>query len=206
MDMQVKTQPLQARSRQTYEAILASAAELLEEVGIERFSTNLVCARAQLTPPALYRYFPNKYALLKELALRLMEAQDKAVYEWINEGGLNTSTQEDALRSNIAIQTRVNDITRQQTGAVWILRALRAVPAMRDVRLASRGAVAEQLFEALSRRYPKTAAVDLRCAVRLNLELAAAVTEMVLEEPGSEPEKTVIEFSRMITAYYARFL
>ena len=30
------------------------------EVGIERLSTNLVCERAGLTPPALYRYYPNK--------------------------------------------------------------------------------------------------------------------------------------------------
>ena len=45
----------------------------VSDVGIERLSTNLVCERAGLTPPALYRYFPNKYALLSELGQRLMQ-------------------------------------------------------------------------------------------------------------------------------------
>ena len=59
VDMQTKAQPLQERSRQTYEAILAAAAQLLEEVGIDSLSTNMICARANLTRPALYRYFPK---------------------------------------------------------------------------------------------------------------------------------------------------
>ncbi len=205
VDMRVKTQPAQDRSRQTYEAILAAAAAVLEEVGIERFSTNLICRRAALTPPALYRYFPNKYALLKELGQRLMAAQDQVVYEWIDSGGLDSDTQETAIRNNLEIQNRVTEITRQQPAALWILRALRAVPAMRDVRIASRTDVAERLFQAMRARFPNTSEAELRRAVRLNLELSAAVTEMVLEEPDSEPQETSAEFSRLIVSYYAGF-
>jgi len=36
-----------------------------------------------MTPPALYRYFPNKYAVLQELGRRLVRAQDYAVFAWI---------------------------------------------------------------------------------------------------------------------------
>ncbi|WP_445380862.1 TetR/AcrR family transcriptional regulator, partial [Pseudomonas syringae] len=52
------------------------------EVGIERLSTNLVCERAGLTPPALYRYFPNKYALLTVLGERLLEKQNERIDHW----------------------------------------------------------------------------------------------------------------------------
>jgi len=205
VDMLTKTRPLQDRSRQTYEAILDSTAQLLEEIGIERLSTNLICERAQLTPPALYRYFPNKYALLRELGSRLMQAQDDAVFAWIDSGGLDTSTPEEAFRSNLAIQTRVTDITRAQPGALWILRALRAVPTLRAVRVQSRGRVADRLLAALSLRYPNAAEAELRRTVRLNLELAIAVTELVLEEPDQEPDEISADFSRLIVGYYARF-
>jgi AcrR family transcriptional regulator len=205
VDMLTKTRPLQDRSRQTYEAILDSTAQLLEEIGIERLSTNLICERAQLTPPALYRYFPNKYALLRELGIRLMQAQDEAVFAWIDAGGLRAATQQEAFEKNQEIHQRVIDITRRQPGALWILRALRAVPAMWEVRITSRANVAERLFQAMRAQYPNTSEPDLRRAVRLNLELASAATEMVLEEPENEAEEITSELSWMMVTYYSRF-
>ncbi len=205
LDMLTKTQPLQDRSRQTYEAILDSTARLLEEIGIERLSTNLICERAQLTPPALYRYFPNKYALLRELATRLMQAQDDEVFAWIDGGGLDSATLEEAFRKNLDIQKRLNAVTRRQPGALWILRALKAVPAMWEVRTASRLKVVDRLYEGLRGRYTNTSEAELRRAVRLNVELSSAATEMVLEEPENEAEEITVELSWMMVLYYTRF-
>src|SRR5436853_107664 len=78
-----KKQPAQQRATETYERILEVTAQTLADVGIERLSTNLVCERAGLTPPALYRYFPNKYALLSELGQRLMQRQNELIPRWI---------------------------------------------------------------------------------------------------------------------------
>ena len=146
VDMQTKTQPLQERSRQTYEAILAAAANLLEEVGIDSLSTNMICARANLTPPALYRYFPNKYALLRELGIRLMQVQDQAVFDWVDAGGLVAGTLEEAFAKDFEIQKRVIEITRAQPASLWIARAMRAVPMLREVRIESRDKVVEVLW------------------------------------------------------------
>ena len=71
-----RKKPRQKRSAQTFELILDTAASLLEEVGLDKLNTNLICERAGLTPPALYRYFPNKYAIMEELGRRLMKAQN----------------------------------------------------------------------------------------------------------------------------------
>ena len=54
------------------------AGALLAEVGIERISTNMIAARAGLTPPALYRYFADKYAVLEALADDLHEHAARA--------------------------------------------------------------------------------------------------------------------------------
>ncbi len=53
----------------------------------------MLCARAGLTPPALYRYFDDKYAVLEALGRRLMARQNIVPEEWIarhEAGGIET--------------------------------------------------------------------------------------------------------------------
>jgi AcrR family transcriptional regulator len=205
VDMETKTRPLQDRSRQTYEAILQASGELLAEVGIENFSTNLICKRAALTPPALYRYFPNKYALLRELAERLMAAQDAAVYAWIETGGLEAVSIEEMAAQNRVILNEVIRVTDTFPGGLWILRAMRAVPVMRDVRVRSSDTVSERIFQLLAGRYRNTAPERLRRAAWLTTEVSNSVIEMVLEDPERDTHKSVDEACWMIAAYYAQF-
>jgi AcrR family transcriptional regulator len=204
VDMETKTQPLQERSRQTYEAILQASGELLAEVGIEKLSTNLICKRAALTPPALYRYFPNKYALLKELGERLMQAQDAAVYAWIGQGGLENNTTDEMFAANRRILSEVIRVTARFPGGLWILRAMRAVPLMREVRIHSSRTVADRLFQSLRDRYPAVSSERLRRAALLTTEVSNFVVEMVLEDPGSEADNILDEACWMIAAYFGR--
>jgi AcrR family transcriptional regulator len=133
-----KLTPSRPTGVSTFEYLLSTAGQLLGEVGFEGLSTNLICKRAGMTPPALYRYFPNKYAVLQELGRRLMRAQDYAVFAWMAEGGLNSSSLAAAVESNRRLQTEVNTITRRQPGGKWIMRAMRAVPLLHAVRIESR--------------------------------------------------------------------
>jgi AcrR family transcriptional regulator len=204
VDMEIKTQPLQKRSRQTYDAILAAAGALLEEVGIEQLSTNLVCKRAQLSPPALYRYFPNKYALLRELGARLMARQDEAVFDWMENGGLQAGNAEEIRQSILVIQARVNDVTMKEPGGRWITRALRAVPTLHEVRVASRELVATRMSEALARIFPKAPPHKLLVAARLATEVGYATGEMAMDEPEYASELTE-ELAWMFALYFERF-
>lgn len=199
-----KLQPSQSRARNTFETVLSTAGDLLGEVGFERLTTNLVCERAGLTPPALYRYFPNKYAILSELGRRLMEAQDEAVFAWMQAGGLQASSMEEAVRKNCEMQERVNEITRQMPGGVWIMRALRAVPLLREIRVASRDTVARQLSESLQTVYPNVPAEELFRAARLSTEVMYAATEMVMEEPDQDERRINEEVCWMVALYYSR--
>jgi AcrR family transcriptional regulator len=135
VELNAKAVPRQLRAQATYEAILEVTGNLLEEVGVDRLSTNLVCQRAGLTPPALYRYFPNKYALLRELGARLMQAQDDAVFEHIAAQSTSFGTVEQEALKNREILERVNAITRKFPGGAWVMRTLRAVPALSAVRV-----------------------------------------------------------------------
>ncbi len=206
VSLETKAKPRQRRARSTYDAILDAAGELLAEVGVERLSTNLVCERAGLTPPALYRYFPNKYALLKELGARLMAAQDEAVFAWQDKTRRDRSgpveLQAEFLRR---IESRVNEITRSFPGGGWVMRALRAVPTLSEVRIASREAVAERDFETLTSLYPQADRKRLRIAATLVVEVMYAATELVMDQPELDAEMITEEIAHMTALYLDSF-
>jgi len=204
--LETKTRPQQQRAQSTYDAILEAAGELLAEVGVERLSTNLVCKRAGLTPPALYRYFPNKYALLKELGALLMQVQDDDVFAWQDKvrdmRGVTVEVEAELRR---IIQTRVNEITKRFPGGGWVLRALRAVPTLSAVRIASRESVAERDFERLAERFPKADRKLLRIAATLCVEVMYASTELVMDQPELDAEVIAEEISFMTALYLGSF-
>lgn len=176
-----KKQPAQQRATETYERILEVTAETLADVGIERLSTNLVCERAGLTPPALYRYFPNKYALLAELGQRLMQRQNERVARWIGidtfKGGVESL--------ELALEGLIRDtyeVTESTVGGVWIMRALRAVPVLQQVRLASHAAVTQEQARLLARALPGADAAELTLVSRIVVDLIYATVEMLFDE------------------------
>lgn len=177
-----KKQPAQQRATETYERILEVTAQTLADVGIERLSTNLVCERAGITPPALYRYFPNKYALLHELGQRLMQAQNARVGRWITlevfAGGA-----EDLERAVEGLIIDTYEATVQTVGGVWIMRALRAVPVLQEVRLASHQAVTQEQVQLLAQALPGADLAQLQLLSRIVVELIYATVEMIFDEP-----------------------
>ncbi len=200
--LDTKSRPSRQRGIDTFEVILTTAGELLAEVGFERLTTNLVCQRAGLTPPALYRYFPNKYALLKELAHRLMDAQDQVVLAWLENGGTRFTSLEDSVAKNRDLQKQVNAVTRAFPGGDWILRALRALPVLQEVRTTSRDTIALALFDLLRQANPGVDEDRLHTATRLTTQMMYAATEMVLEEPDQDEDRINEEICWMVSLYY----
>jgi AcrR family transcriptional regulator len=206
VSLEAKLQPQQRRARSTYDAILEAAGELLAEVGVESLSTNLVCRRAGLTPPALYRYFPNKYALLKELGARLMAVQDDAVFAWQDRlRNRKFGSVEEEANTRSMVQDEVNALTRRFPGGGWVMRALRAVPTLSAVRIQSREAVAERDFEMLAQRFPDVDKKVLRIAATLSVEVMYAATELVMDQPELDADIITQEISYMTALYLDSF-
>lgn len=67
-----RRRPQQQRSRATVEKILVAAAQVFSEEGVAA-TTDRIAIRAGVSVGSLYQYFPNKEALLVELARRHME-------------------------------------------------------------------------------------------------------------------------------------
>lgn len=70
--LKMRQRPVQARSSDRVEKILEVAGELFATQGYGNTSTNQIVARLNMSVGALYRYFPNKRAILEELNRRYL--------------------------------------------------------------------------------------------------------------------------------------
>ena len=66
----VRTEPTQRRSTQRLDALLDAAADIVDEQGFERLTTQMVAERAGASIGTVYRYFPDRVAVLHALRER----------------------------------------------------------------------------------------------------------------------------------------
>ena len=74
-ELELRRTPMQARGQATFEEILDATAGLLDKVGGDKVTTNLIARAAGVNVATLYQYFPNKQAVLLELFKRQSEAR-----------------------------------------------------------------------------------------------------------------------------------
>ena len=203
--LETKARPTQARSRQTFETILNAAGNVLAQESLRAFSINAVCENAGLTPPAVYRYFPNKYALLKAVAERLMEAEDEVALGDMANRAIPCS--EDGMIEEVRERIgRVIAVTTAFPGSIAILRALRSSVVMRQVRHASTAKVTARWFERLREIFPATDPVRLRRSAWLGLEVSTQLMELIVEgesrAAGDADDIMLDEVAAMLGRYY----
>lgn len=171
--------PAAGRAKETFERIMAVSGELLGELGFERLSTNDICARAEITPPALYHYFYDKYDILEELAIRLLRRQNDAFYVWLFQGAILGERRAEALAEWFRIAA---EVTGSVPGALPILRALRALPDLAHIRLASQRMLTDQLADIYHRVNPDMDRQMIWYRTRIACEFGFMVDELALEE------------------------
>lgn len=179
-----KRQARRSDSVQTQTALLASAAVLLEEFGLEQISTNMIAKHAGVSPPALYHYYPNKYAILFELAHALLVRQGNLISAWIEAGGLEWTTHDDGIAKLVELQRQLQALASRERGSLWIMRGMRAIPKLREVRISARNSIIDRLVTGIRKQYPDTKQADLLVPVRILHELIHLATELELDEPS----------------------
>ena len=197
VELDRKRVPTQTRALETCERILDAAAHLLGEVGIERLSTNLVCERAGLSPPALYRYYPNKYAVLAELGVRLMMSQNELLENWATPATMKLPAAKFEQRIRELFMDTL-ELTRRATAGEWITRALRAVPALAPVRTGSHDHVTGLVVAAFAVAYPAVPEARVRLVSRLAVEVMYSAQELLFDDPKLDAEEVGTVMSQMV--------
>jgi AcrR family transcriptional regulator len=92
-ETRLRNEPVQARSAARLAALLDAAAQVIDEVGYERLTTAMVAERAGASIGTVYRYFPDRLAVLEGLANRALARFLARIAERFDEMGPLTITE-----------------------------------------------------------------------------------------------------------------
>jgi AcrR family transcriptional regulator len=128
LELLPRKKPAQRRAEETLELILETSAQLLDKVGLDEFNTNLLAEHAGLRVSTVYRYFPNKLAILTALVQNLRSM----IIEELTGVGLNATDSDWRGVIYTFIDTYVA-ITKKQSGFFAIRRAMQSAPKLREI-------------------------------------------------------------------------
>jgi len=190
--------PAQERGRAAFEAILATAARLIDEGGIERLNTNLVAAESGTNISTVYKYFPNKLAILATLFERQNEERIAVAFDELDH--LAQSDDWAALFDRTV--DRVVAHRRRQSGNAALRRAMRSSPELTMLEEQASRKAAERLAALLRERAGLPVARSLRVA-RAVVELEVAMLDWWESEEGGHDAAIVRELKLMMRSYLA---
>jgi len=178
-----RKQPAQLRSNRTVSVILEAAAHILEERGLEGYTTNSIAERAGVSIGSLYQYYPGKdaitIALIKQESAVLLEALARAssMDHW-----------EDALRLMIRAATE-HQLTRPKLARLLDFEESRLPFPAHAVRAG--GTIHAAIVDVLNKR-PETSRDDV---VVLAFDILA-ITRGLTDSAGERGETDIGELER----------
>ncbi|NGO70857.1 TetR/AcrR family transcriptional regulator [Streptomyces boncukensis] len=198
--LQPRKQPRQVRARLTRQRILSGAAHVFAEYGYAAGTTNRIAERAGVSIGSLYQYYPNKDAILAELAARHLEAGTAAA----------TRRQEEEPPADLesVIRLCVRTATENHHDDPQLLRVLME-QAPRSPELTARMADDERArvahIEQLLRDRPEIRVPDPHLAARLVLTSIGFLVHKLASAPDPVPlprleEELVAMLTRYLTA------
>lgn len=200
-DLAQRAAPRQARSRATIEHVLEVSAELLEEVGIDGFNTNLLATRANVGTRAIYRYFPNKFAIILALAERFRDLER----EWV--GDLKAIADppdwREAVRQAISGYFSAASCRR---GYAALRVASQAVPQLKALDDQLSHELARDLAKGLRALGVRVSTPHLSALSRTVIEAANRILDVALQCEEAEAKLLVRELQRMIVSLLAQYI
>lgn len=184
-----KAAPRRARGQRTYEKLLSAAQEVLLSEGYNGLNSNAIVERAGMTPPAFYRYFENKFAVLDVLSRQLMEAQNELIKD---ETDFEPSSRASVIARNRRVLDRTIEITQDFPAGAILMHLMRALPELQDIRTQSHIAMSEFVANELLSPADTAERNAFFTRARLGIEIGHATIEMLFET-GFRNRKIVLE-------------
>ena len=136
-ELDLRRTPMQARGQATFERILDATAQLLDKVGTDALTTNLIAKAADVNVATLYQYFPNKQAVLLSLFQRQNEARIELGERMLERHDARIGLAQGAARRRASGGAVTRGSTRRRRvapGDAIVARSARARPAPVGVR------------------------------------------------------------------------
>jgi AcrR family transcriptional regulator len=154
----IRNEPVQARSAARLTALLDAAARVVDDIGYERLTTAMVAEHADASIGTVYRYFPDRIAVLQSLAARNAErTSGSALAELSNPAHADWVTALTAALQHVVVAFREEPgFASLRYGDVLDLRPSSGVPPMQSF--------ADRLFAVLVSRFDLDGSDEARVA------------------------------------------
>jgi AcrR family transcriptional regulator len=194
----LRNEPVQARSTARLSALLNAAAAVVDEIGYERLTTAMVAEKAGASIGTVYRYFPDRIAVLQSLSARnLNEFSSRGL------AGAANATEWSSVFG--AVVDAIAGFFRSEPG----FKSLRFGDVL-DVRpradaATGIGTVAGQVSALLVERGGLDDGADLRFRVETALELADSLLARAFAFKAEGERKFITEARKVALDYLAGY-
>ncbi len=197
--LEPRRRPTAGPAKKTVERILASTAELLDEIGFDDLTTNLIAERADVNVASLYKYFPNKYSVLMALAEQMRELQLELLAEKLQPQG-------DWRGELQALLDAYVQLFISRPGFAELAAVLSSSPPLREIDEASLAAEARVIAERVVSYGIEGTRADREAMARVMLEAARGVLPLVRRAGPAGRRRLMRELRRMLEAYLESYL
>jgi AcrR family transcriptional regulator len=200
--LELRCAPSQARSRATFDLLVQTAGEILEERGLPGFNTNLLSERTGVSIRAIYRYFPNKHALVLELARR-MSSDWRAT---LTDGLALADPANDWRELWCGYIDRFVGAVRRTPGGVAVLQAMRVDPELRAADEETNAQYMRDVAESLARRDSRIGRSEAKAIAAVLIQSTVGVVDAALEESPARGRRMIELLKLMHVALLERCL
>jgi AcrR family transcriptional regulator len=198
--LQPRKRPRQQRSERTRDEILDAAVKVFAQHGYAHGTTNRIAKRADVSIGSVYQYYPNKDAILIELAGRHLDAGVAATADRLKAGVIVSV--EDAIR-DIIVATIDNHRQDPEFLRVIIEQAPRSRQLM--AKVVERQQESVQAMKTLLTGQAEVVVKDNDVAARLVVLTIESVVHQAMAAPRHlDPDALQEELVAMITRYLTK--
>jgi len=198
----LRNEPVQARSSARLTGLLDAAAAIIDEIGFERLTTAMVADRAGASIGTVYRYFPDRIAVVEALAARCIQRLIERIDSAVAAGEL--ADWHDAIA--IAIDVDVS-MYRSEPG----FRAIRfsdventdKVPTGTIDRDDDRRSLAVAFTSLLVGRFGLVSTAEFEFALEVAVEMGTALVARAFSRDPAGDSRFISECHRVVKGYLA---
>jgi AcrR family transcriptional regulator len=197
----IRNEPVQARSTARLAALLDAAARVVDEIGYERLTTAMVAERAGASIGTVYRYFPDRIAVLQSLAARNAErTADRALTaladpqhsDWAAALAASYEIFVEAFRTEPGFASL-------RYGDVLDLRPVLVTPALR--------VLADRMFAVLVERFGMDDGAEARAAIESAVVISDAIVADAFQRDSQGDPSVLRQANRaaraLLTEYFS---
>ncbi len=189
-----RRKPTQARARERVERILAAATSMIAETGSDAMRMTELAERAGVPIGSLYQYFPDKPAILRTLAIAVMER----VRERLAANLKDIVDREDALARVDALLKGYYDLFLDEPVTRDIWSGTQSDKALQELDIEDSRENATLFFDALKHLVPKREHARLEAASFLLMQLSGAAVRLAIAVERKQGDRLIVEYRGMM--------